>query len=113
MNSGQDMVLELQNKLAMLNKAVDTLARNGQKLAVCEREYRIALAEFILIKRTEGLPVTIIGDVARGDRKIAQLKFERDTAQSVYDANQEAINVWKLQARMIESQIDREWNRKE
>ena len=111
--SGQDLYLELQNKMSMLDKAVTTLARNGQRLAQAEQNYRIALAEKILTERDKGLPVTIIGDVCRGDREIAKLKFERDTAQAVYDANSEAINVWKVHARVLENQISREWGRKD
>lgn len=111
--SGQDLYIELQNKMAMLDKAVTTLARNGQKLAQAEQDYRMALAEKILIERDKGLPVTIIGDVCRGDKSIAKLKFERDTAQAVYDANTEAINVWKVHVRILEAQIAREWGRKD
>lgn len=109
--SGQDLLIDLQSKLAMLDKAVDKLALNGRKLAQAERDYRMALAEEMLIKRESGMPVTMLGDICRGMPKIAALKFERDTAQAVYDANQEAINVWKLQAKMQEAAIQREWGR--
>lgn len=111
--SGQELMIDLQNKLSMLNKAVDTLAKNGRALAENERAYRVALAQLILKMRDAGMPVTIIGDVCRGDSFIADLKFARDTSQAVYDANIEAINVWKLQAKIIESNIGREWGRKE
>lgn len=104
-----DLMFDLQNKLTMLNKAIDTLAKNGQKLAQAERDYRMALASEMMVKRSEGLPVTLIGDVCRGERTIAELKFKRDTAQAVYDANNEAINVWKLESRVLENQISREW----
>jgi len=113
MNSGQDLIIELQNKMTMLDKAVTTLARNGQKLAQAEQDYRMALAERILIERDKGVPVTIIGDICRGSPGIANLKFARDTAQAVYDANTEAINVWKIHVRVLEAQIAREWGRKD
>ena len=113
MTSGQDLITDMQDKLNMLNRAVNTLAKNGRALAEGERTYRVALAQLILKMRDAGMPVTIIGDVCRGDSFIADLKLARDTAQAVYDANIEAINVWKLQVRVLESNIGREWGRKD
>lgn len=111
--SGQDLMLDLNAVLTKIDKAINSLATNGKKLAEAERAYRMALRQEILKERSAGLPVSIISDVCRGDDHIAGLKLERDTAEAVYQANQEAINAWKLQARLVESQIDREWNRKE
>lgn len=107
------MMNELQYLLNKTNKAIDTLARNGQKLAQAEMEYRMALAREILAQRDKGTPVTIINDICRGDSKIASLRFNRDVAQTVYDANLEAIQSWKLQARLMDAQIAREWGRRE
>ena len=36
--------------------------------------------------------------------------FERDNAKVMYEANQEHINVVKLEMRVIENQIAREWS---
>ncbi len=104
-----DLVSELQHKLKLINKAIDTLAKNGQRMAEAEMNYRIELAKEILIQRDNGVPVTIISDICRGNQKIAKLKFERDTAEVVYQSNLEAIMAWKLEAKMIENQIAREW----
>ena len=41
---------------------------------------------------------------------VADARFKRDVAETVYKANFEAINSIKLQLRLIEAQIDREWN---
>ncbi len=108
---GLTLVNDLQYKLNMVNKAIDTLAKNGQAKAKAEMEYRIALRQEILAEREKGTPVTIVGDVCRGHPKIAALKFARDTAEVVYDANMEAIMAWKMEAKMLESQIQREWGR--
>ena len=110
---GQTLVNDLQYTIQRINKAIDSLAKNGQRKAQAEMNYRMALAAEILQLREQGVPVTIIGDICRGSPKIATLKFERDTAEAVYDANTEAINAWKLEARMMESQISREWGRKD
>ena len=113
MTSGQDLLLQNQEIQRKLDAAVSRLAINGQVLARAERDYRIALRQEILKLREAGYPVTVIPDLARGDSYIADLKFKRDTADGVYNANMEAINVWKLQARLMEAQMQREWTRRE
>jgi len=111
--SGQDLYIGLQKTMTKINAAIDSLASNGKKLALAERDYRVALRQEILKERAGGMPVSIISDICRGDDHIADLKMARDCAESNYEANNEAIQAWKLQARLIESQIDREWNRKD
>ena len=108
-----DLVTDIQDKLVMINKAINRLAKNGQLKAEAEMNYRIALAQKILIEREKGTPVTIISDICRGDAHIAALKFDRDTKEAVYQANLETINAWKLEARIMENQIGREWGRQE
>jgi len=111
--SGQDLVADLQSKFSNISKAIDALYPNGVKKATAEREYRVALAKEILKMRASGMPVSIIGDVCRGDDYIADLKMARDIAESNLDANKEAIMAWKLEAKSIEEQISREWGRRE
>ena len=107
--SGQDLVIELQGKVAMLDKALQQLGNRGRAYAQAEMDYRIGLAQKIIVERDKGVPVTIISDICRGDRSIAKLKFERDVAETVYKSALEAINTYKLQIKILENQIDREW----
>lgn len=109
--SGQDLVTEMQSKTAMLDAALSQLGKRGRELAQAEHDYRVSLAEKILHERDGGMPVTIINDVCRGDRKIAKLKLQRDIAQTMYETAMEAINVYKVQVRVMENQIEREWHR--
>jgi hypothetical protein len=111
--NGQDLYIELQQNIRSLNLALKELSRRGQKKAESECDYRIALADKILIERDRSTPVTIISDVCRGDRKIAKLKLERDIAETLYKSAEEAINVYKLNIRVIENQVGREWTRRE
>lgn len=55
------------------------------------------------------MPVTLIQMTCYGIPSIAEARFKRDMAEAVYRANQEAINSIKLQMRLIEAQIQREW----
>lgn len=107
--SGQDLYIELQKKVHLLDKALRELPARGEKYANSECAYRVSLAKKILEERDKGTPVTIIGDVCRGDECIAKCKLERDIAQSLYDSAKEACNVYKLQVRLLENQIDREY----
>ena len=107
--SGQDLMQELQEKVGLLDKALRQIGVRGRAYAEAERKYRVALAQKILTERDAGTPVTIVGDVCRGDQQISDLKMERDIAESVYKASLEACNVYKLQLRLLESQVDREY----
>ena len=91
--------------LASLSTDLEALRKCGAQLAQNERDYRVA----ILRERASGTPVSIIGDVCRGKKPIADMKMARDSAEALYKAQQESINVKKLQLRIIEAQIEREW----
>lgn len=42
--------------------------------------------------------------------EIAELRKDRDIAKSLYDTCREAINSYKLQIRIVNEQINRDWN---
>ena len=109
MGSGQDLINELNEKIALLNSAVKAFGNRGRSYAKAEHDYKVALAQKILIERDKGIPVTIISDICRGDKDIARLRFERDVAEVTYKAAMEAINSYKLQIKILENQIQREW----
>lgn len=111
MNSGQDLMIELQGRVQMLDKALQCLGNRGRAYARAEHDYRVALAQKMLTERDKGMPVTILGDICRGDREIAKKKFDRDVGESAYKAALEACNVYKVQIRVLENQIEREWTR--
>lgn len=106
-----DPISEVWRRSEMLEVALKECKSRGQAAAEAERVYRIALAEKILLLREGGLPATLIGDVARGDKDVARMKFERDCSQVVYDNAQEAVMVYKKQIDVLREQIEREWNR--
>lgn len=109
MNSGQDLYLELRDKLSLLDRALGEFGRRGRTYAQAERDYRVEMAKKVLAERANGQPVTIISDICRGSAEIAKLRFERDVAEVDYKAAQEAINTYKLQIKILEAQIAREW----
>lgn len=104
-----DPITEVWRRSEMLEVALRECKTRGQAAAEAERVYRVALAEKILLLREGGLAATLIGDVARGDKDVARLKFDRDCSQVVYDNAQEAVMVYKKQIDVLREQIDREW----
>lgn len=89
---------KLQDKL---NFAIKELRQRGIDKARTEADYRIALARKMLLERNAGMPVTIIGDICRGDEKIAELKMERDIAEALYESCKQAIYATKLEINIV------------
>ena len=106
-----DLFNDLQALTNRLNQSIKLLAKYGREFAETERDYKITLRQEALKLRAEkGMPVTLIQQVVYGVPEVAEKRFNRDVKEAIYNANQEAINSIKLQIRVIESQLNREWN---
>ena len=106
-----DPISEVWRRAEMLEVALKECKSRGRAAAEAEQKYRMKLAEKILELRDQKLPATLIGDLARGDKDVAMLKFERDCAEVVYDNAKEAVNVYKRQIDVLREQIEREWSK--
>ena len=104
-----DLYNDLQQKTRELETSIRLLRQNGTAYAQAEKDYKILLRQECLKLRDEGMAVGMIDKVAYGIPSVAEARFKRDVAEAVYRANQEAINSTKLQLRLIESQLQREW----
>lgn len=104
-----DLWQMIEEKTQMLDKAINDLAKNGYDLALKEKNYKIAVNKKALELRADDMPVTLIQQVIYGYDEISKLRFERDTAEVKYNANQEYINTIKLQIRILENQLSREF----
>ena len=108
-SSESDLYLELRNKTKNLEWSVKELNQSGIAYAQAERDYKVLLRQAVLKMRSEGLAVVIIDKTCHGVPEVANARFNRDVAEATYKANLEAINALKLQMRIIEAQIQREW----
>lgn len=104
-----DLIDKIQMMNNQLDQALRTLRTNGIALAEAEKNYKEAVSKEALRLRDEGMAVTLIDKVIYGLPSISTLRFQRDCCEAVYSANQEAINVKKLQIRLVEAQLAREW----
>lgn len=100
-------IFQKQNELTA---CIKLLKQNGIKLAETERDYKICLRQEALKLRSEkNMPVTLINQIIYGVPEVAKKRFDRDVAETMYNTAQEKINTLKLQIRILESQIQREW----
>ena len=101
---------DLQDLTNRLNQSIKLLANYGRDLAESEKNYKILLRQEALKLRAEkSMPVTLIQQVVYGILEVAEKRFKRDVAEAMYQTAQENINSIKLQIRVIENQLQREW----
>ena len=105
-----DLYSELQTKTAQLELSVKELRKNGTAYAQAEKDYKILLRQECLKLRDAGMAIGMIDKTCYGIPAVAEARFKRDVAETIYKANQEAINSIKLEMRLIEGQLQREWS---
>ena len=108
-----DLYNELQSKTRELEISIKMLRKTGGEWAKAERDYKILLRQECLKSRDDGMAVGMIEKTCYGIPSVADARFKRDMADVVYKANLEAINSIKLQMRLIEAQLQREWGSNE
>lgn len=105
-----DLINTIFNKQNELTKCINELSKFGIDLANKEKEYKICLRQEALKLRSEkGMAITLIQQVVYGVPEVADKRFERDVAETMYNTCQEKINTLKLQIRILESQASREY----
>lgn len=100
---------DLQTKTRELEKSIKTLRHSGTNYAQAERDYKVLLRQECLKLRDEGMAIGMIDKTCYGIPVVAEARFKRDVAEAVYKANLEAINSIKLQMRLMENQLQREY----
>ena len=105
-----DLYEQITKLMAELTASIRKLRDNGVKLAEAERDYKITLRNEALKLRSGDMPVTLINQIIYGVPEVAEKRLNRDIAQANYDANHEHINIVKLQLRLLEAQIEREYS---
>ena len=106
----QDLMIELKRLSDELDESLRRLRFNGTAAAKAEHDYKILLRQECLKAREEGMAIGLIEKTCYGIPAVAEARFNRDVCEATYKANQEHINIKKLQIRIVESQINREWS---
>lgn len=105
-----DLLNYLTNLQKQLDVSVKQLRKSGSDYAEAYKNYRIALAQELVRLKESGTPATLCGDLARGDIEVAKKKFQEIATEAIYKANLESINSLKIQIKVLEAQIEREWS---
>lgn len=84
-----------------LKKATRALYKMAEEKAETEREYRMRLSQEMLKLKADGMNVTLIPDIARGN--VSELKFKRDLADSQYRSALESLEALKSQLSALQS----------
>ena len=109
-NIGDPELINRLNTLSeQLSNGLRLMGKFGREYAKAEREYKKELAKNTAILRSKDMPVTLIQLQIYGIDNVADKRYERDMAKVLYNTSQENINVLKLQMRLMENQIDREY----
>jgi hypothetical protein len=104
-----DIYNELQQKIKELEISIKQLRTSGTNYAQAEKDYKILLRQEVLKLRDEGTAIGVIDKICYGIPSVADARFKRDVSEAIYKANLEAINSIKLQMRLLENQIQREY----
>lgn len=104
-----DLFVELEQKRQMLDRSIKELRKSGTNLAQAEKDYKILLRTECLKLRDSGMAIGMIDKTCYGVPNVAEARFKRDVADTIYKANLEAINSIKLEIRIIQNQIDKEY----
>lgn len=101
---------ELEYKRRQLIEAVKALRTYGRKYAEAERDYKVLLRQTALKLKADGMAIGMLNLTVYGVPEVARARCERDIAEATYKTAQELINAVKLEIRIIESQLEREWS---
>lgn len=106
---------EIINKLDMCVQAMTRgnaeLKTLSIKKAKAEQTYRVAVAKEILRLKLEKYPATLINGMVKGNEVVANLKVERDIAESAYFTAISAMDNLKTEVEILRSQLS--WLRAE
>jgi len=100
---------QIQDKTMELNSVIRSLTEAGNKRAKAEYNYKIKLTQECHKLRDSGMAVTLIDKTVYGIPEVARLRADRDIAETMYQVYIEKINAIKLEIRMLDAQLSREW----
>jgi len=100
--------IELQSIASEIHESAKRLAKGpaelfvlARKAAEAERTYRRELSLEIMKLRLEGLPATLIGDLARGN--CSDRKWARDLAEAEWTAGRDGLKALQSQISALQT----------
>lgn len=104
-----DLYTEEQQLRANLTEYIEEYRSCGIEHAKRDREYYVIKAAKTLELKDDGVPATVIAQVIKGIEEVAEAREKMLTAEVMTRAALEAIMSTKLQIKLVESQLQREY----
>lgn len=105
-----DLIQARDESRRLMKEALKERLERGRIWREADRNYHIIKAETTARLLGEGKPATLVKDLVRGDKAVAEADYERGLAKDAFENSTEAINVYKIDVKVIEGDIDREWH---
>lgn len=105
-----DLYTELQQLRSNLDRFIREYRKCGTEHAKRDREYHVFKATKTLELRDKGMPVTVIAQVIKGLEPVAEAREKMLVAETMTRAALEAVMSTKLQIKLVESQLQREYS---
>lgn len=102
-------IQKMQELNTYLTTALAEYKKRGTDYAKAYKNYRILLSQELLKLKAEGMPVTIAYDIARGTEQVANAKEQEIITECLYKSCQEAINTFKLQIKILQENINKDY----
>lgn len=104
-----DLYTEEQVLRRKLDQFIEEYRKAGIEHARADRAYYVAKAARTLELRDLGMPVTLISQVIKGESGVAEKREEMLVAEVMTRAALEAILSTKVQIKLVDSALQREW----
>ena len=97
----KNVTQELYESSKRLEKGSQEIFILAKEMAETERDYRKALTHEIMKLKNEGMSISLINELARGNT--SDLKFNRDLAEAKYTAARDSLKAIAVQINALQS----------
>ena len=104
-----NLYLELQDKIKGLYKAIEDYTTLGLEMNEAKKDYEVRYAQQYIIYQSKGKSNAAIENTLDGDDEISALKQMYKNKEVLYASQQELINAIKLDIRVSENELNREF----
>jgi len=87
----QEIMDGMANKNRLLTAKNQEYIELTEKYANAKQKYNMAYATEVTKHRIEGTPITVIKDLVKGDKFVAEIGYEMDIAEGVLKACKESM----------------------
>ena len=109
MVDGRDPYIRMHDALRMANAECEQIGPTGAAAGEAEGEYRAALRNAIMRLRADGIPATLVKDIAKGEEQVVRAWVRYCTAEAIHKATIEAEMLHKKEADIYRDEVNRGW----